>query len=82
MTDRRDFIGNFLTEHYTVFLDGKEVNKVSAGAWADLGGIMNAAERKLPKEIMAGRKVCNRYINVNKYHICFWTYKDNEWWTL
>ncbi len=82
MTERHDFIGNFLTEHYTVYLDGVEVDAVSAGGWADLGAIMDAAEARISPAIEKGKKVLTRYINIQKNVICFWTYKDNEWFTL
>jgi len=79
---RQDFIGNFLTEHFTVFVDGQEVDRISAGGWANLEDIMKAAETNLSDEVMAGKLVLTRYINIEKNHIMFWTYKDNEWWTL
>ena len=83
MTDKQDFIGNFLTEHYTVYVDGVAKDRISAGGWADLGRVMDAAEKKILPALKAeGKKVVNRYINVNKFSICFWSYKDNDWFTL
>jgi hypothetical protein len=82
MSDRREFLGNFLTEQYLVFVDGTEVDNISAGCWSDLEAVMKAAEDKLDEEIMAGKKILTRYINIEKNHIMFWTYKEDEWWTL
>jgi len=82
MNERHDFVANFTTEHYLVFVDGQEVDKISAGCWANLEDIIKAAENKLEIEIMAGKKIITRYMNVEKSHIMFWTYKEYDWWTL
>ena len=82
MNERHEFIGNFLTEHYTVHVDGVETDSISAGGWSDLGDVMDAAERRISPGIKEGNKVANRYINLQKYTICFWTCRDNEWFTL
>lgn len=82
MNDRQDFIGNFLTEHYTVYVDGVETDNISAGGWSDLGQVMDAAEARITPGLPDGKKVLTRYINIHKFTIHFWTYKDNEWFTL
>jgi hypothetical protein len=82
MTERHEFIGNFLTEHYTIYVDGVEVDHISSGCWADLENVMKAAESNLNEKIMGGKKILTKYVNIEKNHIMFWTYKENEWWTL
>lgn len=82
MSERRDFIGNFLTEHYGVYLDGVEVGHISSGCWSNLEDVMKAAENNLDEKITAGKRILTRYVNVENNHIMFWTYKENEWWTL
>lgn len=82
MMSKHDFIGNFLTQHYTVLVDGKEVDSISAGVWANLEDTMNAAENKLDKKIMAGKRVITRYVDINNNRIKFWTYNTDGWWTL
>ena len=76
------YIGDFRVEFYTVFLDNVEVCVTSVGGWSDLNAVMNKAEQKLDKKLMAGKKVLTRYMNVDTNEIKFWTYKEDEWWTL
>jgi hypothetical protein len=82
MSERHDFIANFTTEHYLVYVDGVEVDKLSAGCWANLEDILQSAEDRLDEKIMAGKTIITRYMNVDKNHIMFWTYKQGEWFTL
>ncbi len=76
------YMGDFKVEFYTVYLDNTEVDTISAGGWSDLRSVMDKAEENLDKKLMAGKKVLTRYLNIESNQIKFWTYKDNDWWTM
>lgn len=75
-------IANFNTETYQIYCDEKEVGSITSGVWANLEDIFAAARRKVETGLEEGRKVSTGYVNTDKNYISFWTYKDNEWWTL
>lgn len=75
MNERHEFIGNFITEHYTIFVDDCEVGTMSSGCWASLESILKAAENSLDEKLLAGKEIFSRYINTDKNQIMFWTHK-------
>lgn len=81
-TDRHKFVGNFLTENFIIYLDNEEVDILSSGGWSDLSTVMDIAEEKVIEKIPAGRKIANKYINIKRNQIHFWTFKNGEWFTL
>lgn len=84
MCERRDFLEDFLTETWTVYVSGVRWMTITQGKWASLELMVEEAQTKV-NELLADAdlQVTTYYLNTDKNELRFYTgTKREEWWTL
>lgn len=84
MSERKDFMEQFMVEHFTVYVEREKVMSMTLGKWSSLELMVSEAKAYL-NEILAGeqKQVSSYYLNVDKNELRFYTCSLREdWWLL